>query len=240
MRYAIADIHGGSRTFAALLDKIALRHCDQLYLLGDYVDRGPDSLGVLEAICRLKDAGYDIKPIRGNHDDMLLRTLRGDHDWFSTHYFDEWGKLAFHQLWGSISEAELQKLVKSADENIFPPNYLNLLQSMPYLIVEDDYIFVHAGLNMSTPDPVTDTDYSDMIWLRCRNVDRSKIGGRQLVTGHIAQTLHLIRRSLETGCIRLDNGAYINDEPGMGNLVALNLDTKRLTIQHWCDAPANY
>jgi len=38
MRYAIADIHGGIRTFAALLDKIALQHSDQLYLLGDYVD----------------------------------------------------------------------------------------------------------------------------------------------------------------------------------------------------------
>jgi len=83
MRYAITDIHGGNLTFQALLRKINLRHSDQLFLLGDYVDRGPDSMGVLETICNLIDAGYDVRPLRGNHDEMLLRTITNDHDDYS-------------------------------------------------------------------------------------------------------------------------------------------------------------
>jgi len=42
-RYAIGDIHGGSKTFLALLDSPSLKHTDRLYLLGDYIDRGNDS-----------------------------------------------------------------------------------------------------------------------------------------------------------------------------------------------------
>ena len=45
-RYAIGDIHGGSKTFRALLGRLGLRRGDRLYLLGDLIDRGPDSQGV--------------------------------------------------------------------------------------------------------------------------------------------------------------------------------------------------
>jgi serine/threonine protein phosphatase 1 len=48
MRYAIADIHGCCKTFHALIEKLQLKESDDLYLLGDYIDRGPDSKGVLE------------------------------------------------------------------------------------------------------------------------------------------------------------------------------------------------
>jgi serine/threonine protein phosphatase 1 len=91
MNYVIADIHGGSRTFKALLDRIDLRHADRLYLLGDYVDRGPDSQGVLYSICRLIESGFDIQALRGNHDDLLLRSVRNDHNELSGQYMVEWG-----------------------------------------------------------------------------------------------------------------------------------------------------
>lgn len=77
MRYVIGDIHGGSLTFRALLETLHLRHQDQLYLLGDYVDRCNNSKGVLDTILQLKNAGYDLRLVRGNHDDMMLRTFSG-------------------------------------------------------------------------------------------------------------------------------------------------------------------
>jgi serine/threonine protein phosphatase 1 len=46
-RFAISDIHGCARTFGALLNKINLSPVDELFLLGDFIDRGPDSKGVL-------------------------------------------------------------------------------------------------------------------------------------------------------------------------------------------------
>ena len=90
-RYAIGDIHGGSKTFRALLDTLNLKHNDRLYLLGDYVDRGNDSKGVLDLILQLIDSGYDLRPVRGNHDDMMLRNFSGDLDMFSSLWLEGWG-----------------------------------------------------------------------------------------------------------------------------------------------------
>lgn len=91
-RYAIGDIHGGSQTFRALLDTLSLKHSDRLYLLGDYVDRGNDSKGVLDTILQLMDAGYDVRPIRGNHDDMMIRAFTGVHHNDSRTWESGWGQ----------------------------------------------------------------------------------------------------------------------------------------------------
>lgn len=225
MDYAIADIHGGSRTFKALLDKIELRHSDRLYLLGDYVDRGPDSRGVLATICDLQGAGFDVRAVRGNHDDMLLRTVRDDHDLFSRYYRAEWG-------WYT-----LQSFGVDEPEQI-PEIYINLLNAMPYVLANNDYVFVHAGLNMDTAHPACDTNISEMLWNRTQTADRQKLGNRRLVTGHAITTLSEIRDSIHSDNVRLDNGAFTNQQPERGNLVALNLDTKELTIQAWLDGVA--
>jgi len=49
-KFAISDIHGCAKTFKALLKKINFSKEDELYLLGDYIDRGPDSKGVIDYI----------------------------------------------------------------------------------------------------------------------------------------------------------------------------------------------
>lgn len=64
--FAIADIHGCCRTFRHLLEQIGFGKQDTLYLLGDYIDRGPDSRGVIETILELVREGYDIRPHMGN------------------------------------------------------------------------------------------------------------------------------------------------------------------------------
>lgn len=76
MRYAISDIHGCTKTFRALLDQIDLQKEDELFLLGDYVDRGPDSYGTLQLIWWLIDSGYRVTCLRGNHEEMWLNELR--------------------------------------------------------------------------------------------------------------------------------------------------------------------
>lgn len=245
MRYAIADIHGGNLTFQALLRRIDFHHRDVLFLLGDYVDRGPDSMGVLETICTLKDSGYDVRPLRGNHDEMLIKTLRNDHDEYSETYFATWGRYTFDSFGlntpeNSISEYDLLQNFESTAPDFFPVKYLNLIESMPYIYVEPDYVFVHAGLNMKTDDPIKNSDNFDMLWARSISFDTRKLGGRQLVTGHIIHIIDDIRKSIGSAHIRLDNGAFTQQQPEMGNLVALNLDTKELIIQPWIDGEAIY
>ncbi|MEM9260991.1 MAG: metallophosphoesterase, partial [Bacteroidota bacterium] len=71
-RYAISDIHGCAATFRTALKTIAFSQKDELFLLGDYIDRGPDSMGVLEHIWTLQATGYEVTCLRGNHEQMLI------------------------------------------------------------------------------------------------------------------------------------------------------------------------
>ncbi|MEM7655220.1 MAG: metallophosphoesterase [Bacteroidota bacterium] len=71
-KIAISDIHGHPRTFLALLDQIGLAKEDELYLLGDFVNKGPDSEGLLDQIISLQQQGFQLAGVRGNHDQMWL------------------------------------------------------------------------------------------------------------------------------------------------------------------------
>lgn len=217
-RYAIGDVHGGSKTFRALLDVLNLRHGDQLYMLGDYIDRGPDSKGVLDIILQLIDEGFGVRPVRGNHEDMLLDSVAGTHDG----WMEGWGRETLKSF-GVTSPEEL------------PSSYLTLLDQMPYIWSDENFVFVHAGLDMAADDPLTESTPLEMVWGGGNTFGSNKLQGRTLVTGHKIRPLPLIEISLLTNHIQLDNGAFTNMQPNLGNLVALNLDTRGLIIQPWCD-----
>lgn len=72
-RYAIGDIHGCFKTFEALVEtKIKFSKQDQLFLLGDYLHRGPLATKVVDYIINKRNEGYQIYPLRGNHEQMML------------------------------------------------------------------------------------------------------------------------------------------------------------------------
>lgn len=222
MRYAIGDIHGGSNTFRSLLDTLSLKHSDRLYLMGDYVDRGNDSKGVLDTILQLMEAGYDVRPLRGNHDEMMLRSFTGDHDDFSWYWNKGWGQFTL----ASFGADSLEEV---------PARYLTLLDALPLILMEDDFVFVHAALNMDADDPLTQTTATEMLWGDVLDSKPKKLGGRTLITGHTIRPIPLIEISMTTNRIYLDNGAFTNQLPDLGNLLALNLDTMELTLQPWLD-----
>ena len=74
-RFAISDVHGCSKTFKALLKKIKLQKEDQLFLVGDMVNRGLQSDKVLNKILKLKKSAYQVFFIRGNHEQIILDAL---------------------------------------------------------------------------------------------------------------------------------------------------------------------
>lgn len=224
-RYAIGDIHGGSATLRALIEKINPRHDDRIYLLGDYIDRGPDSKGVLDIIISMQEAGYTIRPVRGNHEDMLIRNLSQDHDLFSCQWVKNWGqKTLFAFGVNSPGDIELR--------------YRKFLAGLPYCYEDGECILVHAGIDLGLDDPVNDTPVEHMVWGSTVTPDTGATDRRRVVCGHRVQTLGDINRSLNHQVICLDNGAFSNDQPAYGNLVALNLDTMQLTIQPWIDRKA--
>src|ERR1700730_14881921 len=76
---AIGDIHGCSKALAALLDAIQPGPEDTIVTLGDYIDWGPDSRGVLQQLIELEER-CTLVPIRGNHEEMLLAAREGRSD----------------------------------------------------------------------------------------------------------------------------------------------------------------
>src|SRR5438105_12925967 len=84
MRYlAIGDIHGYSDVLRALLEFVKAAPEDQIITLGDYVDRGPNSRGVLDQLIALNETGR-LTALRGNHDFMMLEARKGEL------YLQEW------------------------------------------------------------------------------------------------------------------------------------------------------
>ena len=84
-RLVIGDVHGCRETLKGLLEKkMKISREDRLFFLGDYIDRGPDSKGVLDYLIDLKENGYSTVFIRGNHEEMLIESLSSDtyfHPW---------------------------------------------------------------------------------------------------------------------------------------------------------------
>lgn len=224
-RYVIGDIHGGSQTLQALLDQISPRHGDRIYLLGDYIDRGPDSKGVLDIIIGMQEAGYDIRPIRGNHEDMLIRNLANDHDLYSCHWMAGWGAKTLFNFG-----------IKQPED--LPLRYRKFLAGLPYYYEEGEFILVHAGVDLGYDDPVNDTPVEHMAWGSTVIPEKDERQQRRVICGHRVKTLNEINRSLSQQVICLDNGAFTNQQPAHGNLVALNLETMKLTMQPWIDRKA--
>jgi serine/threonine protein phosphatase 1 len=224
-RYAIGDIHGGARTFRALLEKIDLQRNDRVYLLGDYVDRGPNSKGVLDIILRLLDAGFDIRPLRGNHESMFIRAIHGDRSDETRIYMQSWG-------------ADTLKSFGITNPRDIPAYYRFFLRGLPLILEDDQFIFVHASLDMSKEDPITQTSTEYMLWGDDGFVSDNEIPGRIIVSGHRIRTVGFIKESLDQPHIQIDNGAFSNQPPEFGHLVALNLDSMQLTFQRWVDKEA--
>ncbi len=218
-RFVIPDIHGCALTFRRLLeDVIRVEKSDGIYLLGDTIDRGPRSREVLDAIRQYQADGYDLQSVRGNHEEMFLKSCRD--------------RSSFYLWMLNGGHATLKSFgVEDGCEIPFP--YRQVIESFPYFIELEEFILVHGGLNCTIPDPLTDVEA--MLWSRGREVVKARIGGRRVIGGHTPRKKEDIKRSLATDHITLDNGCVYKGERGMGSLAALELNSLTLYFQENID-----
>jgi serine/threonine protein phosphatase 1 len=103
---------------------------------------------------------------------------------------------------------------------------------VPYIELEE-YILVHAGMNFNIADPFEDK--RSMMWTRKFKVDFNKSHGKKIIHGHIPVDYSFMTLVIEQNdnydFIALDNGVFVTDKPGLGNLTAFNPDTKQLVAQ---------
>lgn len=212
--FAIGDIHGCSKTFRKLLlEEIQIQKTDQIYCVGDYVDRGPDSRGVIDFIFELKEQKYEVHTLRGNHEEMLLKSSRTSRD------FDLWvlnGGMSTLKSFGLSSAGQLDH------------RYRDFFRETKYFIETNECIFVHAGLNFRNKDPFEDKHA--MLWTRNFPVDQEKLRGKWLIHGHTPQSAGFILSQPFESPFNIDGGCVYKEYPEYGNLVALNVSEKKVLM----------
>ena len=217
--FAIGDIHGCSKTFEKILTgQIQLQKEDLLYCIGDYIDRGEDSKGVIDLILRLRSEGYHIYTLRGNHEQMMIEA-RDDKKALKL-WLDNGGKSTLKSFG-----------IKSLDE--LPEKYLTFLNETEYYLTKENYIFAHAGLNFENENIFEDKQA--MLWERGFYPQQPALEDKFLIHGHTPIPLTFIIK--QTGnCINIDGGCVYTKRPHFGNLVAIDLKTRQFIVEKNCES----
>ncbi len=234
-KWVIPDIHGCSYTLEILIEnQIVPDKDDLLIFLGDYIDRGPDSKGVIDYIMGLQEKGYRVRVLLGNHEDYCLQAWEKDRK--RTGLTNALLKSPEQREWEKRGGKETLKSFGIKRPRNIPEKYIRWMQELEYFIEMDDFIIAHAGLNFEIDDPFSDKH--SMIWIREFEVKPEKINNKRLIHGHVPVHLDLIYqaiRSKNSKFIALDNGIYFPRRSGFGNLIALELTEMEYIAQTLLD-----
>jgi serine/threonine protein phosphatase 1 len=198
---AIGDIHGCSTALAALLDAVQPRPGDTLVALGDYVDRGPDSRGVIDLLLDAA-ARCRLVPLLGNHEEMLL--YHCEH-WSDGNAWLMYGGQATLDSYGVASPAEI------------PPAHLEFLQRCVDWFETERHFFVHACYAPGAP--LGEQNLQLLRWESLRwALPGPHVSGKTAIVGHTAQRSGAV---LDVGYLKcIDTWCY-----GGGWLTALDVET---------------
>lgn len=210
--YAVGDIHGRLDLLDALLIKIEaerksapeLEH--HLVLLGDYVDRGPESSGVVNRVMELAATQTNVTLLKGNHEDMMLRAVDGDEAQLKL-WVRNGGRetlLSYGMDLDVYNNADFERLGAMLADYL-PAKHLAFMRALAIAHAVDDYLFVHAGIKPGVPlDQQSDVD---RLWIRDRFLDSDSDHGAMIVHGHCITDDVVIRPNR----IGVDTGAYASD-----------------------------
>jgi serine/threonine protein phosphatase 1 len=218
--YAIGDVHGR----LDLLDRLMARIRDDdsrrdprettIIFLGDLVDRGPESFGVVERALELRDAPLATRFLMGNHEEVFLRAVDGDlralrmllriggRETVLSYGVtaDEYRNLDFEDL-GDLLRQKV------------PDTHVAFLSAFEQSIEVGDYLFVHAGIRPGIV--LSEQSPSDMRWIRQDFLQHRESHGKLVVHGH-SVTSDVDVRSNRIG---IDTGAFAS-----GRLTAIGLE----------------
>ncbi len=216
---AIGDVHGCKRTLELLLySRLEIDQGDHLYFLGDLIDRGPDSKGVLDVVFDLQKQGVGVTCLKGNHEEMMVNSLK------SINECERWFRNGAAATLASFMAVQVDEI---------PGSYFNFLDEMMLFTESGNYLLVHAGFNFKAENPWQDEHA--MMWIRNWEIDEQKLGSKIIVHGHTPTSRTEIETRFEQTdkqVICIDAGCvYRGKRVGMGHLCAFDLTRNQLAFQ---------
>jgi serine/threonine protein phosphatase 1 len=206
--YAVGDIHGCAALLDALLEKInadAAGKKRRLIFLGDYVDRGEDSKGVIDRLMAIRGREPETIFLKGNHEQAVLDFLEApdrNEDWL------HWGgdqtleSYGIGNIWQKTPAALAEALSRQ-----MPDAHLEFLRSLDLWRILGDYAFVHAGFKPGVA--IDDQSEQDCLWIRAEFHNAPPEGRPRevVVHGH-----HPVKKPQDHGWrIAVDTGAVWSD-----------------------------
>jgi diadenosine tetraphosphatase ApaH/serine/threonine PP2A family protein phosphatase len=186
----IGDIHGRLDRLDRLLKQLPEERT--LVFLGDYVDRGPESRGVLQRLLRLARQRECVL-LCGNHEDMMLDAIDGAYD----DAISDWLRNGGDATLRSYGVSSVGRLAEE-----LPEEHLRLLRGLREHWETEAYVFVHAGI---TPDGPDATDRNTKLWMRIAP-DEAFGYGKTVICGHTPYRSPLRGPdwiNIDTGCGKL-------------------------------------
>jgi serine/threonine protein phosphatase 1 len=212
-RIIIGDVHGHYDALIALLDKVALNYDDQVYFLGDLIDRGPKSAQVVDFVYQ-----HNYRCLLGNHEQMLLDAI-GDGQ-ISSNYLQAW-----------LYSGGYTTLVSY--DNHIPQEHIDWLKTLPLYFDLGDVWLVHAGVHPKIP--LDDQSSEQFCWVRdeFHSISEPYFTDKLIITGHtITFTFPGVQPGqlvAGAGWLDIDTGAYHQNS---GWLTALDLTDKTVYQIH--------
>jgi serine/threonine protein phosphatase 1 len=188
--FAVGDIHGSFDRLQELMKKIPIDFArDTLVFIGDYIDRGPASVEVVDYLLDLKKQVPQTIFLKGNHEDMLEKYLDGT-DRFT--YLLNGGQNTLDSYLSKNLQSELYPI---------PSDHMEFFKTLRLYYETEAYIFVHAGLRPKVPLASQETE--DLLWIRDKFIYSKYNFGKTVVFGHTPLEKPLV----ESNKIGIDTGA---------------------------------
>lgn len=211
--YAVGDIHGCYDQLRALLAKIsddAAGRADgrrvALIFCGDYIDRGPASRQVVDALWWLKRHGpFDLHCLKGNHEQVLLDYLADPAAAAGWMRFGGAETLNSYGVAAPGADASAAEHCRARDDLLenMPASHLKFFESLELMVGIGEYAFVHAGIRPGVP--LEEQDGRDLLWIRDDWIENERPVERIIVHGH---TWIDGKAEVRPHRIGIDTGAY--------------------------------
>jgi serine/threonine protein phosphatase 1 len=183
---AVGDIHGCLDQLEALIAQVIPTVNDQVVFLGDYVDRGPASAGVIDYLIEFARGFPSTVFLRGNHEEMFCGYLEG------------------HDPAAFLMNGGVKTLNSYHDSGQWPvpSSHRAFLAALNNYYETQDHIFVHAGLRPGIP--LAEQENDDLFWIRRDFISSDYDWGKIVVYGHTPLKepfLSKTRMGLDSGCV---------------------------------------